>query len=218
MLAFCNLWLDSHSFWVGGRGIVVLAHSCTKYEIPAILSGYIGKNYDIDFLDTIYWHIEWRKKLRPQAWNFLYHHYDILTLRRSNSTATCHLKPRQNSGFPQHWISRSLNFVKISWPARSPVLTPNYFILWKVVKDHVDKERPDTNQDSKIALKTLLTLSMKAGTTAWRRVAQWKTIRMCNDQYDGHFQHFCELVRIWMMEEEIIIVMNKNCDKFIKFW
>lgn len=44
--------------------------------------------------------------------------------------------------FPDHWIGRGCNERSISWPPRSPDLTPCDFFLWGYIKENVYQRKP----------------------------------------------------------------------------
>jgi hypothetical protein len=52
-----------------------------------------------------------------------------------------------NEAFPNRWIGRG---EAISWPARSPNLTPLDFFLWGFVKEKVYRLRSTTAEDMKL--------------------------------------------------------------------
>ena len=54
--------------------------------------------------------------------------------------------------FPRRWIGRGSN--SLSWPARSPDLSPCDFFLWGAIKDKVYKAKPRTIEDLKEKIKT----------------------------------------------------------------
>lgn len=54
--------------------------------------------------------------------------------------------------FPRGWIGRGSN--SVSWPARSPDLSPCDFYLWGTIKDKVYKSKPRTMEDLKTKIKT----------------------------------------------------------------
>jgi hypothetical protein len=65
---------------------------------------------------------------------------------------TIHRIVRQflNEAFPNRWIGRG---GAISWPARSPDLTPLDFFLWGFVKEKVYRLRPTTAGDMKLRIR-----------------------------------------------------------------
>ncbi|EZA53536.1 hypothetical protein X777_07004, partial [Ooceraea biroi] len=50
-----------------------------------------------------------------------------------------------NEPFPDRWIGRG---GRISWPARSPDLTPLDFFLWGHLKNEVYRDIPNYNNDT----------------------------------------------------------------------
>ena len=91
-----------------------------------------------------------------------------------------------NDRFPQ-WIGRAGT---ISWPPRSPDLTPMDFAVWGIVKDRVYLNRPQTKED----LREEITAAFEEifSDELCKNICESaiKRYKMCINQNGGHFQQF----------------------------
>lgn len=90
-----------------------------------------------------------------------------------------------NRQFGDQWMG---THGPISWPARSPDLTPLDFYFWGYLKTEVYKKQYDSVQELKDSLTTILYRIHPNKLSAATRSVQ-KRINLCIRQNGGHFEH-----------------------------
>ncbi|EZA61385.1 hypothetical protein X777_12292 [Ooceraea biroi] len=90
-----------------------------------------------------------------------------------------------NASFERRWIGRG---GPVSWPARSPDLTPLDFFLWSTIKQYVYHERIDSREELQnkiIEAFAIVTPEMVHNTQR----SLLRRARLCIECNGGHFEH-----------------------------
>ncbi|EZA60061.1 hypothetical protein X777_13886, partial [Ooceraea biroi] len=90
-----------------------------------------------------------------------------------------------NESFPDRWIGRGR---RISWPARSPDLTPLGFFRWGRLKNEVYRDIPTTPEDMRERIQRACTAITPE---SLKNVKQSfiHRIRKCIEVNGDHFEH-----------------------------
>lgn len=90
-----------------------------------------------------------------------------------------------NQSFPNQWIGRG---GPVSWPPRSPDITPLDYFLWGHVKGKVYQEPPTTRDDMKRRIREAFA-SITPQIMASVRESFCHRIQICIEQHGRHFEH-----------------------------
>lgn len=86
---------------------------------------------------------------------------------------------------PNRWIGRA---GPVSWPARSPDLTPCDFFLWGYIKDYVFSELPNTIPELKTKIRAAISTITEDTLTKVVKNTEFR-LRFLLRQNGGHFEH-----------------------------